>query len=261
MPQFVKQNAQGGNRHLQNSLSSFKKFLGTEYISATDVTENLCVRFRSYLLEKYNGETPSGYFMRFKRVLKAASKDGYFRHSPAAELAAKMGRSKKIKNILSEEYLKLMNSPCLNYEVKKAFVFSLYTGLRWIDVKPLLWEEIIGDSIFIQQNKTGVPLESPVHEIAIKILGARKTGLVFRLPTQDGANKILKKWCDDAKQNKHITWHCAHHSFSVLLQDKGVDVATVAGMLGHTTTKYVHQAYKRYSKNNARAAIQKLPAL
>ncbi len=23
---------------------------------------------------------------------------------------------------------------------------------------------------------------------------------------------------------KHITWHCARHSFSVLLQDKGTDV-------------------------------------
>src|SRR3712207_6847396 len=55
--------------------------------------------------------------------------------------------------------------------------------------------------------------------------------------SQDGANRVLGKWATDAGLNKHITWHCARHSFSVLLQRKGVDLATVAGMLGHTTLK------------------------
>ena len=72
-------------------------------------------------------------------------------------------------------------------------------------------------------------------------------------------NKILKQWCSDAGLNKHITWHCARHSFSVLLQQNGVDIATVAGMLGHTSTKYVHQTYQRYIKNSALDAINKLP--
>jgi integrase/recombinase XerD len=90
-------------------------------------------------------------------------------------------------------------------------------------------------------------------------LGGKKEGLVFHLPTQDGANKILGKWCADAKLEKHITWHCARHSFSVLLQQKGVDIATIAGILGHTSSKYVHDTYKRYIKIDAEEAIQKLP--
>jgi len=76
--------------------------------------------------------------LRFKRVVKAATKDGYFRQNPAEDIAAKTSPVKKIKEILSEkEYIDLMNTPCTNYEVKKAFVFSLYTGLRWADIKPL----------------------------------------------------------------------------------------------------------------------------
>jgi integrase/recombinase XerD len=118
----------------------------------------------------------------------------------------------------------LMNTPCTNYEVKKAFVFSLYTGLRWIDVKPLKWENLKEKSIMLQQHKTGISLEIPLHEIALRILGERKTGPIFHLPTQDGANKVLAKWCNDAGLNKHITWHCARHSFSVLLQQKGIDL-------------------------------------
>ena len=257
---FVKSNRKYGNRHLENSLKAFKSFIGKDVISAQTITEKLCRKFQEYLLEKHHGETPSGYFMRFKRVLKKATKEGYFRQNPSEELPAKVGGNKKLKEILTaEEYSMLMHTPCLNYEVKKAFVFSLYTGLRWVDVKSLTWSMIKNNSVSIIQNKTKIPLVIPLHSIAKSTLGERKAGLIFRLPTQDGANKILGKWCMDAKLDKHITWHCARHSFSVLLQQKGVDIATIAGILGHTSSKYVHETYKRYIKIDAEEAIQKLP--
>ena len=216
--EYIKINRKAGNRHLETSLSAFKNFLKKDFISASDITENLCEGFRDFLLKKYNGETPANYFMRFKRVMKAAKKDGYFRNNPAEDVVAKANKNKHVKEILSEEdYIKFMNTPCTNYEVKKAFVFSLYTGLRWADVKPLKWENVKEHSIVLEQSKTGVRLEVPLHDIASQIAGERKEGLVFYLPTQDGANKVLGKWANDAKLDKHITWHCARHSFSVLL--------------------------------------------
>ena len=260
--EYVRLNPSIGNRHLASSFNVFKKFINKDFISPIEVNENLCEGFRNYLLKNLNGETPANYFMRFKRVLKAAKKDGYFKYNPAEDIAAKSNKNKQVKEILSEEdYIKLMKTPCTNYEVKKAFVFSLYTGLRWADVKPLKWENVKERSIVLEQKKTGVNLEVPLHEIASQIIGEKKTGLVFHLPTQDGANKVLGKWCSDARLDKHITWHCARHSFSVLLQQKGIDLATVAGMLGHTTTKYVQQTYKRYLQSNAIEAIKKLPFL
>jgi integrase/recombinase XerD len=258
---YIKENRTAGNRHLETSLSAFKAFLKKDFISASDITENLCKTFRDYLVKKFNGETPANYFMRFKRVLRAAKKDGYFRESSAEDIVAKTNKNKQIKEVLSEEeYESLMNTPCTNYEVKKAIVFSLYTGLRWADVKPLQWENIKSTSIVLNQKKTGIALEVPLHEIATQLSGERKDGIVFHLPTQDGANKVLRKWALDAGLNKHITWHCARHSFSVLLQQKGVDLATVAGMLGHTTTKYVQQTYKRYLQSSSKEAIKKLPS-
>lgn len=124
---------------MEGSLTIFKKSIGKDLISATEINETLCERFRTFLLKNYNGETPAGYFLRFKRVIKAATKEGYFRSNPAEDIAAKTNGNKKIKEILSaEEYVQLMDTPCTNYEVKKAFVFSLYTGLRGADVKPLV---------------------------------------------------------------------------------------------------------------------------
>jgi len=47
----------------------------------------------------------------------------------------------------------------------------------------------------------------------------------------------------------------------VLLQDRGADIATVAGMMGHTSSKYVMKTYQRYQESNGRAAIQNLPTI
>jgi site-specific recombinase XerD len=91
------------------------------------------------------------------------------------------------------------------------------------------------------------------------MIGTPGKGLVFKLPTQDGANKTLGVWVRAAGIDKHITWHSARHAFSVLLQQEGVDVSTVAGLLGHTSSKYVQQVYRRYTTNEAIAAIEKLP--
>jgi integrase len=259
--EFVKKNRVFANRSLEGSLMSFKKFWGKDFISATEITENVCKRYRDYLVKNFNGETPQGYFMRFKRVMKNAAKEGYYRTSPAETIAAKKGANQKKKEILdAEEYLKLMNTPCLNYEIKKAFVFSLYTALRWVDVSALLWSDIKENNFSITQKKTGIRIDLPLHPIIKEFMGERKNGLVFHLPSHEAANRILREWATNAGINKHITWHCARHSFSVLLQQKGVDIATVAGMLGHTSTKYVHQTYQRYVKDSAVDAINKLPA-
>jgi len=70
-------------------------------------------------LDRFNGDTPANYFSRFKKVIKAATKQGYFRINPAEDLAAKGNRNKARKDHLeSAEYIRLLETPCLNNEVK-----------------------------------------------------------------------------------------------------------------------------------------------
>lgn len=199
--QFIKENRRYGNRHLECSLNALKKFHGKKVLIPIDITEHFTQRFRQYLLDNFNGETPMNYFGRFKRVLKVASKEEYFRISPASDVKAKPNRNVIVKEIIErEEYEKLLTTPCKNIEIQKAFIFSLYTGLRWSDIKPMKWDAIRDDTktFRIHQNKTGVPLERPLHKVARSILGERQQGLVFCLPTQDGANKIFDAWAKEA---------------------------------------------------------------
>ena len=79
------------------------------------MTENLCKRFRQYLLDRFTGDTPANYYARFKWVLKSATKEGYFRYNPSEDIKTKSNPSKKLKaNLEVEEYTKLLVTPCLN---------------------------------------------------------------------------------------------------------------------------------------------------
>jgi integrase/recombinase XerD len=259
--EFVRNNRRYSSRHLMSSYNHFKTFLGSNYISAGNITENLCENFRAFLLKKFNGETPANYFREFKKIMKAAKKAGYFVENPVEDIACKTKANKIKKEVLEpQEYIQLLKTPCLNYDTRKAFIFCLYAGLRWCDVKTLKWENLKKDSIVLVQHKTLVEVHIPMHPTAQLIAGERKQGLIFNLPTADVANIILKQWVKDPGISKHITWHCARLSFSVLLQDEGVNTATVAGMLGHTSTKQVENTYKRYRIHIGIRAIQKLPS-
>jgi integrase len=264
--EYVAQNKKKANRHLVNSLTQFKEFVGKDFIAPIDITENFCKRFRQFLLNKYTGETPGGYYARFKWVLNAATSDGYFQKNPTENVTAKNNPSARMKeNLEVDEYLLLLDAPCTNQEVKAAFIFSCYTGLRWVDVKKLEWKDI-KDGVLttrIIQAKTGRPIMLTLHPIAQSILEQQKIktasqSLVFDLPTADGANKVLKNWVKSSGIDKFITWSCARLSFSILLQDRNVDDATVAYLMGHATTEQVRKTYKRHRPKNQMETIQQL---
>lgn len=261
--EYVTTHIISGNRHLQNSLTQFKKFLNRDHISPTEITKDLCELFRAYLLKKFNGSTPLDYFSRFKKCIEAATELGYFRIDPADKVKCKSNPTSDKDALDLFEYKNLINSHCPDYEVKKAAITSLYTGFRWCDVKKLEWWQIKENTIQLRkQSKTGVPLEIPLHPVVKAILGKRQNPntRVFSLPSANGANKVLGQWVNNAGIDKHITWHCLRHTVSHILLDKKVDADTVAALLGQTSSKYVIQTYKkRVKKAHIKNAVKKLP--
>jgi integrase len=271
--EYVQKHKSDDNRHLPCSLTKFKEFIKKDFISPVEITENFCKEFRKYLLNCLTGETPQNYFARFKWVINAAKKDKYFHENPVENVSAIANPSVALKEIIeADEYIKLINTPCSNEEVRFAFIFCLYTGLRWVDVSSMSWSDIKDQKLVtrIIQKKTGRPVVLTLHSTAQKILEHQREkaaifgeleGLIFDLPTQDGANKVLRIWALNADLHKHITWSCARLSFSVLLQDNRVDNATVACLLGHTTTRQVEKTYKRHRPKDESVTISYLPII
>jgi integrase len=129
--------------------------------------------------------------------------------------------------------------------LKEAFLFSSLTGLRFSDIKALKWKNISFDSQngytikFIQQKTKGLE-HLPISEQAIKIIGERKLDneLVFNnLIYSAYHNKILHRWIEKAGIEKHITFHCARHSFATLQLTFNTDIYTVSKLLGHRYLK------------------------
>ena len=181
-----------------------------------------------------------------------------------------MNPSSRLKeNLEAEEYIKLLNTPRLNEEVKEGFIFSCYTCLRFVDARWLQWQDIRENQLTtrIIQRKTGFPVVLTLHPVALSILQRRRkalpakaVGKVFHLPSNDGCNRVLEQWMRSAGIHKHVTWSYARLSFSILLQDKNVDVATVAYLMGHTTSEHVNRTYRRHRPANQQASISTLPS-
>lgn len=241
-------------RLVRYSLEHFKKFIGKEFVLLNEVDEALVKDFKRYLLDNLNGETPSNYFTKFKKLCKLATKEKLFEINPADEITVNRPGGVR-KEILSfNEIEKLVKAACGNHEIKQAFLFCLNTGLRHVDVKSLRWNHIDLEAGQIRKSQSKIKTSSnpfvyiDLNTNAKVILSQQKKGnhtdLVFTLPTVEACSKTLKNWVKRAGILKNITWHSARHSFATNLLMNNANIKTVSSLLGHSglkhTEKYTH---------------------
>jgi integrase/recombinase XerD len=259
-------------RIVRYSLEWFKSYLKTktndEFIKPKDLTEELCLGYKRHLVENLNGETPHNYFAKFKKVIRSALKLKILKNNPCEDIKNEKtdGLKKDILNM--EEVQILAKAYCGNTEVKRAFLFSLNTGLRWIDLKNLKYENIDFASSMLkinQQKLTGkknAQVNIDLNNSALSIIGKPKgrDELIFQLPSHTGGLKSLRLWTAKAGIEKHITWHCGRHSFAVNILGNGTDIKTTSSLLGHSTLKHTEK-YLHVVNEFKKKAVNTLPDL
>jgi len=260
---FVKNCLTADKRIFAAVLIHFKAYIKRSSMPANQIDEMLLRGFQKHLHSKLQYETPATYFSRFKRVLKHATNAGLFAQNPARNLQSRI-INKREKDILTiDEIRKLDETECNNDWVKSAFLFCAFTGLRFVDVKGLRWANIIDGRLKIRQSKTGVNLDVKLHDNATKYLPVRSGNhqdLVFNLPTDTSCLKSLKKWAENAKVEKHVTFHVARHSYGTLLIESGVDIYVTSKLMGHTSIRHTTR-YARVNDNLKDMAVSKIPAI
>lgn len=247
------------------SLAKFKKFLTDEHHrqpSLSQVTESLAYNFKEYLEHNLHGESPANYFSKFKKVLKQAVREKLIIANPTTDITIARNEGLK-KDVLTIEDIQLLAAtPVTNDTVKKAFLFSCLTGLRFCDIVAMKWQHIDLNNrrLSLVQSKTDHKVTVNLHASAIEILGTAKAAIthVFNLPSHTACTKDVKVWVKRAGISKHITWHCARHSFATNLIFLGADITTASNLLGHTTLKYT-QRYTRVVNDMKRTAIDTIP--
>jgi integrase len=263
MQSFVDSYTKKDKRNMQGVLNRFKEYLievkkqGLVFGSLSPLHIE---DFIDFLESNSSGEGANSYFGRFKKMVKQAYSQRLLKENVLDFVKRKVKGKAKKKDILTLTELKQLSStPTESNEVRRAFLFSCVTGLRWCDVKLLQWGSIDGDNLIITQSKTGSEVTIPLNETALKLLDKpkKKNDLIFTLPSANGANKTVKAWVKRARIDKAITWHNARHSFGTNLIFNEVDVLTTSKLLGHSSMKHT-QRYVDASnemKENATKAI------
>lgn len=168
-----------------------------------------------------------------------------------------------------DEIQRLANTPVggnLGTEVRWAFLFCCFTGLRVSDIKTLSWGDIERNPLQVKkrQEKTGryvyIPLNANAWEIINDGAIHKHSELVFPLvgTTGTSTNQYLGFWTRDAGIEKKIGWHTARHTFATLTLENGADFFTVSKLLGHTKTATT-AVYTKATDKLKREAVNALP--
>ena len=277
-------------RMIQIALQRFKDFLRDtpEYsiygkkIKPEQITSEMVEAFTEYLQSRSIGEGAKSIYQRFKKVYKSCAikcNINYqrpFVDSEGKSITITIDEDAIVKDFLSpEEERQLMETHYTgeNPEIRNAFIFCLYTGMRFCDVRDLTFGNIdfANRLLTYEQNKTkGHSKHSsvtlPVADALLELMGeqpeARGKGeLVFTLPSHTMCLKALRRWTKRAGIDKHITWHCARHSFGTNMAataaQKGFSVRVVQEMMGHSSLKYTER-YTRVVDEQKKAAMAEL---
>jgi integrase/recombinase XerD len=254
-------------RNIEGVYNKFLEFAKEQKIvvgTLKQLTESIVQDFADYLKDKCKGEGANSYFARFKKVLNRAVKDKIITQSPAFDVTIKRDVTLK-KDVLTIDEIQLLANTDVSYkEIRVAFLFSCFTGLRWVDIKNLRWKHIdLRNKILTMvQSKTDEIVSVTLNVTALALLPtkAENNDLVFQLPSHTMATKALKNWVEKAELGKHITWHCARHSFGTNLVSQNVNLLTISKLMGHKNPKYTN-LYTRVANDLKAQATDSLPTI
>ena len=207
--------------------------------------------FEYYLrtVRKCRTNTIWGYMIVLKHIISIARNSGVLPFNPFA------GYINSPENVdrgyLSKEELQtLMNAPMKNqtYElVRDLFLFSVFTGLAYSDVKNLTYDNLQtffdGDLWIITRRKktntdSNIRLMDVPKRIIEKYRGITTDNRVFPMPSNSSCNDKLKKIGVECGIKTRLTYHVARHSAATtILLSNGVPIETVSRILGHTNIK------------------------
>ena len=262
----------GNYGNWDSALKHLIKFAGTK-ISFRDVDHNFCENFRDYL--KYKAKKSSGqplsslsvssYFNKFRACLKEAVKKKIILSNPAIDVSNPKVIENQREYLTFDELKAIVKADCRFEVLKRAFLFSCLTGLRWSDVQNLKWSELqntgSGWKITFHQQKTKGLQYLDISEQARGYLGeiGNPNDRVFiGLKYSSFMNLELSKWMMRAGITKNITFHCARHTFAVLQLTLGTEIFTLSKLLGHSELKTT-QVYAKIIDEKKREAVNKIP--
>ncbi len=269
--------SKGNWGNLRSSLRHLRKYEPRSGISFSDITPEWIEGYRNYLERDARSQsdqksslapnTRRSYFNNLRSCISQAVKDEIIQRNPMAKVKGIKGEETNRMYLTLEEIRAAAQAPCDNDVVKRAFLFSCLTGLRRSDLIRLTWGDITRQNdftrIIFRQKKTKGQEYLDITPQATEFLG--NPGAPGDKPFEgllcvSVTNYEIKTWLARAGITKPITFHCARHSFAVMMLDLGTDIYTVSKLLGHRELSTT-QIYAKVLDKNKQAAVASIPSI
>lgn len=206
-------------------------------------------------------------FQKLCSVFNLAVKEGVLSRNPSLNVERFREPESDREFLTVEEMRRLSEVPAPSEVLGRAFFFSCLTGLRWSDVENLTWKEVqkVGDvsRVVFRQKKTRSQEYLDINDQAVSLMGERGKDdeKVFPgLGAIQQARTGIAAWVRSAGIKKHITFHCARHSFAIMMLDAGVDLYTLSKLMGHKSIEST-QIYAKILDKHKQAAITRIPKI
>ena len=232
----------------QVNLREFIRFRGMEDIAFPDITEEFGESFKIFLKKELEYKT--GHINHclcwLNRLIYIAVDQEILRSNPLEDVAYEKKEPPKIRHISRNELKRIMETPM--YEpmlelARRAFVFSCFTALAYVDVYRL-YPRHIGETakgrpyIRTRRAKTNVEAFIPLHPVAEQVLRLYNTcddsKPVFPLPKRDVIWHEIRQIGVSTGLNENLSYHMARHSCGTLMLSSGIPIESISKMMGHT---------------------------
>ena len=238
-------------KHLQGYLHKTHK---VKDINCEELKYSFIADFDYYLKteKKIGHNTTAKYLRNFKKIVLLALKNKWIDRDPFMRFKLTLNEVKmdfltkeELKGIINKEfYIDRLT------QVRDVFIFCCYTGLSYVDVHRLTWDDIktgLDDELWImvERKKTGTESQIPILPEAARILNAYKSspettvsGKILPVLSNQKVNAYLKEIGDLCGITKNMTFHMARHTFATTVTlSNGVSIESVSSMLGHKSIR------------------------
>lgn len=242
-------------------------------ISLSQITPKWIDNFQNFLLQqKTISKNTAAFYARIVRtVLNKAVANEMILKNPANYVKKISTEEPELEFLSEPELIALAGIPIKgNYgaEVRRAFLFSCFTGLRIIDIETLVWGRITSNPMQLikVQEKTKKNVYVPLSKSAQVILGSADGHTpdekIFNLTVHNrrASYHYLKDWAEKAQIRKNIGWHTARRTFATMTLGNGADILTVAKLLGQTNIRHTLR-YAKVTDKLKFEAVNKLPEI
>lgn len=254
----------------QAYLHEYLLSLNRRDIAFEDITEDFGWDYKLYLKAKGCGAGHINHCLTWlNRLIYIAVDREVIRFNPLADVPYEKKPDYKLKHISRAELQRIMEQPMperLQELTRRAFIFSCFSGLSYVDVKRLYPSHIgmTADGrrfIRINRKKTDVESFIPLHPVAEQILSLYNTtddnSPIFPLPKRDMLWYCIHEIGIVAGVKENLSYHASRHSFGTLTLSAGVPIESISKMMGHTNIRTT-QGYARVTDDKISEDMDKL---